>query len=237
MKAPELVLQHVYGVCERTSGDLLSEPLNVLSNGLFFLVGVMIYRYYHRHPDLKGKWIWDIHAMTFLIFTIGFCSTVFHLHPTPVTELMDITPIVIFIMIFFVSIITRIGRTNLFQTIICLMAFVGSTHILVGQFPNALNDSIGYLSTMTALVMIAVYLHMMRRPSSHQFLLAALIGVVSLFFRAVDNAVCGLVPTGTHFLWHSLNATLIYILMRQVIRNVNREARLQRIIRHATSII
>lgn len=237
MTSTDLILQHAHGLCERTSEGLLGEPLNALSNGFFIIVAIVIYRYYHRHPDLRGKWIWDIHALTFLTFTIGVCSTIFHMYPTPTTELMDIIPIVAFIMLFFTSIIVRIGKTNTFQTIICLMAFVGSTHIFVSQFPDALNDSIGYLSTMTALVVIALYLHMLRRPSSHQFLLAALLGVISLFFRAVDNAACGVLPTGTHFLWHSFNAVLIYILMRQVIRNVNREARLQRAARYANSII
>jgi len=237
MTSTQLVLQHAYGVCERHSDSLIGEPLNTLSNGFFIIVAILIYRYYHRHPDLRGKWIWDIHALTFLTFTIGVCSTIFHMHPTPTTELMDIIPIVMFIMLFFTSIIIRIGKTNTFQTIICLMAFVGSTHILVSQFPDALNDSIGYLSTMTALVVIAIYLNMLRRPSSHQFLLAALLGVVSLFFRATDNAICELVPTGSHFLWHSCNAAVIYILMKQVIRNVNREARLQRAARYANSLL
>lgn len=224
-----LLTQHFYGVCERTSESLYSEPLNAISNFAFIAVAIMIYRTYHNHQDLRGKWIWDIHILTLLIFTIGVCSFLFHIYPTPLTETMDAVPIVAFINIFFFSIIVRIGHTNLFQTIVCFLAFIGSTHILVNQFPNAMNDSIGYLSSMMALVAIAVYLHLLRRPSSHQFLLAALIGVVSLFFRVIDNAICEQIPTGTHFLWHSLNAVLLYILMKQVIRNVNREARLRRV--------
>jgi len=98
----------------------------------------------------------------------------------------------------------------------------------VHQFPNALNDSIGYLSSMIALIMIAVHLHLKARPSSQHFMLAAIIGVCSLFCRAIDREVCDMLPIGTHFLWHTLNATLLYILLKQVIRNVNREARLRR---------
>ena len=142
---------------------------------------------------------------------------------------MSLGFIVVFIVLFFISIIMRIGKTNLFQTIICIMAFVFTTHFFVTQFPNALNDSIGYLSSMGALVMIAIYLNMKRRPSSQQFLLAALLGVISLFFRSVDNGVCETFPIGTHFLWHCLNAALIYVVMKQLIRNVNREARIARL--------
>lgn len=203
--------------------------MNALTSIGFFIVAIAIYRYYHKHPDVKGQWIWDIHALTFLIFAIGTGSTLFHIYPHEITELMDIIPIVLFINLFFLSIIVRIGRTNAFQTIICFLAFGGSSHFFVTQFPNAMNDSIGYLSSMGALVMIAIHLHLNRRPSSHQFLLAALIGVISLFFRSIDNAVCEQLHVGTHFLWHSCNAILLYILMKQVVRNVNREARLARV--------
>ncbi len=221
-------LVHSFGLCERTAIGAFEEPLNVLSNMLFFAVAIALIRYYRTHPDLMGNWIWDLHILTGLIILIGVGSTVFHTLPNAITELMDIIPIVVFIVLFFTSIIVRVGKTGVFQTIICLLAFTGTTHFFVTQFPNALNDSIGYLSSMGALVMIAIYLHMKRRPSSHQFLLAALLGVISLFFRSVDNSACEVLSTGTHFLWHTLNAALIYVVMKQLIRNVNREARLER---------
>lgn len=221
-------ISHWYGVCERTSDGMLGEPLNVLTSFFFMFVAVNIYRYYHRHEDLDRRWIWDIHALTFLTFIIGFNSVVFHMFPNRTTELMDTLAIVMFIMIYFWSVLFRIGRCNPFQATIAFIAFVGFSHMLVAQFPNALNDSIGYLSSMIALIMIAVYLHLRARPSSQHFMLAAIIGVCSLFCRAIDHAVCPMLPVGTHFLWHTFNSMLLYILLKQIIRNVNREARLKR---------
>lgn len=229
-------LSHLYGVCERHAAGLLAEPLNTISNLGFIYVAVMIYRFYHKHEDVMGRWIWDIHAMTFLTFIIGVNSIIFHAYPTATTELMDTIPIVMFIMIYFTSILFRIGRTTIFQAIICLTAFVGFSHVLVHQFPRALNDSIGYLSSMIALIIIAVYLHLKARPSSSHFMLAAIIGVTSLFCRAIDKEMCDILPVGTHFLWHCLNATLLYILMKQIIRNVNREARLKRMAGDSSAI-
>ena len=144
--------------------------------------------------------------------------------------------IVLFIVIYFWSILFRIGRCNLFQATVAFIAFVGASHTLVAQFPNAINDSIGYLSSMMALIMIAVYLHLKARPSSQHFMLAAIVGVVSLFCRAIDREVCPMFPLGTHFLWHMLNASLLYILLRQLIRNVNREARLKRMAGDSSAI-
>ena len=229
-------LTHFYGVCERTSESAFSEPLNVLSNLFFIYVAVTIYRYYHKHEDVMHRWIWDIHAMTALVFIIGVNSIIFHMFPSTQTELLDTVPIVMFIMLYFTSVLFRIGKLNVFQGVICLVAFVGFSHILVHQFPRALNDSIGYLSSMIALIIIAVHLHMKARPSSSHFMLAAVIGVCSLFFRAIDQEVCEQIPTGTHFLWHSLNALLLYILLKQIVRNVNRVARLKRMAGDSTFI-
>ncbi len=221
-------LTHWYGVCERGGAGILAEPLNVLSSFAFMFVAVMIYRQYHRHEDLQRKWIWDVHALTFITFLIGFNSIVFHAFPNPITEMADTVTIVLFIILYFWSVLFRIGRTTIFQAAICFVAFVGFSHILVAQFPHSLNDSIGYLSSMIALIMIAVHLHLKARPSSSHFMLASITGVVSLFCRAIDRELCDIVPTGTHFLWHTLNATLIYILLKQLVRNVNRVARLKR---------
>lgn len=221
-------LTHWYGICERHGLGWMAEPLNVLSSFAFIAVAISIYRYYKKEEDLERKWIWDIHALTVLCFIIGVNSVIFHAFPTPTTELMDTLAIVFFIIIYFWSVLFRIGRCNLFQATICFIAFVGFSHIFVHQFPRALNDSIGYLSSMIALIVIAVHLHLKARPSSQHFMLAAIVGVCSLFCRAIDKEICSMLPIGSHFLWHTLNATLLFILLKQIIRNVNREARLRR---------
>lgn len=229
-------LTHWYGVCERAGLGPIAEPLNVISSFAFMFVAVAIYRHYKRHEDIEGKWIWDIHALTFITFLIGVNSVAFHAFPNQTTELADTLTIVLFIILYFWCVLFRIGRCTIFQALICFVAFVGGSHILVHQFPRALNDSIGYLSSMIALIIIAVHLHLKARPSSSHFLLASIVGVVSLFCRAIDREVCPMFPLGTHFIWHTLNATLIYILLKQLVRNVNRVARLKRMAGDSTMI-
>lgn len=230
-------LSHWYGVCERTVLGPLGEPLNVLSSFAFIIVAIAIFRHYRTHEDLYQKWVWDIHFLTVNTFIIGVNSVLFHTFPSRFTELLDTIAIIMFIMVYFTSVLFRIGRCNIFQAIISLIAFVGFSHILVHQFPKALNDSIGYLSSMIALIMIAVHLHLRARPSSSHFMFASLIGVVSLTCRIIDRELCEeTAHLGTHFLWHCLNATLIYILLKQLVRNVNRVARLKRLAGDSTMI-
>ena len=221
-------LVHKYGVCERTEPGIWAEPLNVSSSFSFFIAAIMLLRFYLNNKEITSKWILDIHILTGTLILIGAASVVFHMAPSYYTELADIIFIVLFINVYFFSVMVRIAGVQGASLFVVYMAFLGSTHILVDQFPNAMNDSIGYLSTMFTLIFIAFYLNIRRRPAARAFLIAAMIGVLSLFFRVIDNEICGSFKYGTHFIWHILNAVLIYILLKQLIRSVNRRARMLR---------
>ncbi|WP_349367359.1 hypothetical protein [Salinarimonas sp.] len=49
-------------------------------------------------------------------------------------------------------------------------------------------------------------------------LVAAAVFATSLVFRSIDVAICGWLPMGTHFLWHVLNAVVLFVLVRAAIR-------------------
>lgn len=49
-------------------------------------------------------------------------------------------------------------------------------------------------------------------------LAAAAVFALSLGFRSIDMATCGVLPMGTHFLWHALNAVVLFLLARAAIR-------------------
>lgn len=41
---------------------------------------------------------------------------------------------------------------------------------------------------------------------------------VSLTLRTVDEPLCGSIPSGTHFLWHVLNAVTLWLVSEAIIR-------------------
>ena len=47
----------------------------------------------------------------------------------------------------------------------------------------------------------------------HSFATSWGLFAVSSAFRTLDAAVCSLVPLGTHFLWHLLNALVLFLLL------------------------
>jgi hypothetical protein len=153
--------------------------------------------------------MWDVYFLNLCMVFIGLASVGFHMTPSFYTELADVVFIITFIIVYFTSAMFRIANLGKFAVVICMMAFLFTTNSLVKYFPNALNDSIGYLSSMGALIFIALFLNIKRRAAASSFLLASILGMVSLFFRVVDREVCDQLHTGTHFLWHLCNSLLL----------------------------
>lgn len=53
--------------------------------------------------------------------------------------------------------------------------------------------------------------------AGNALLIAAAIFAASLVFRSIDFAVCGWLPVGTHFMWHMLNALVLFALLKGAI--------------------
>jgi hypothetical protein len=56
-------------------------------------------------------------------------------------------------------------------------------------------------------------------PARRDLVLAAMIFTLSLALRTIDAAACEAFPLGTHFLWHLLNAAVLYVLLRAAMRH------------------
>jgi hypothetical protein len=58
--------------------------------------------------------------------------------------------------------------------------------------------------------------------AGRKMIVAACLFVVALSLRTLDMHLCPSFPLGTHFLWHLLNALLLYLLLRLVILHAPR---------------
>ena len=81
--------------------------------------------------------------------------------------------------------------------------------------PDALNGSHAYLPALAATLIVGA---LTRGPAGRLVLAAGLTLALSLVFRTIDNAVCPWFPLGTHFMWHILNATVLYLLLYAALR-------------------
>jgi len=74
-----------------------------------------------------------------------------------------------------------------------------------------------YVPTLFLMLVIGTVLYWRRLRGAAAFLVAIIVFLLSFSARTLDTQVCTAFPVGTHFLWHLLNAVLLYILVRTAI--------------------
>lgn len=205
-----------FGYCERIDGSFWAEPLNAVTNAAFVVAA------------LAGFWLWrrqgDRDPVTLvligLVFAIGIGSFLFHTIPNRWTLLADVVPIQLFAFGYFAFALKRFlglsGAITAFGTLVFLGLALGLSAAGRAILPVGMAGSAGYAAFLLGLSGVALALA--RRPAlRHQSQLLALAAgafAVSLTMRSIDNALCGSLPLGTHWLWHLLNASVLYLLLR-----------------------
>jgi hypothetical protein len=155
---------------------------------------------------------------------IGIGSTIFHTVATRGAILLDIIPIAIFIAGYLVLVWRRYLKFGLASAIAALAIFEVISFTLPSVTPPGfLNRSVPYLPALLMLIVVAALVQGKTRANSpeaaiaHWLWIAAGLFTASFFLRSIDIAVCRFFPFGTHFIWHCLNAAVLYVLLRAAI--------------------
>lgn len=206
-----------YGYCERLSDAFWAEPLNALTNGAFILAAFAGLVLFLR----EGRRDWPAELLIGLVFAIGVGSFLFHTMPQRWTLLADVVPIQLFAFFYFGLALRRFLKLSLAASVIGTLAFLGASLVLSDALapllPPAARGSAGYASFVLALFGIAAALWWRNRAVAVLIGAAGLVFAVSLTLRSLDGALCQTVPFGTHFLWHLMNALVLFLLLRAAI--------------------
>ena len=212
-----MLLKSIDIYCERIDSSFWSEPVNALTNLCIFIAGLYAYRIVtHFSPSKKKKYILCTSAMA-MITAIG--SFLFHTFANVLTMWMDIIPITLFQILSINFFLEFIFKTKLLYRIIFLFGFVFLSLFLHGEsFAKYLNGSLTYLPSIIVLIVFAIITTFKGYKNTGRFTLLG-VGVfcISIFMRSIDMKVCTDFPLGTHFLWHSLNGVLIFLLLKAMI--------------------
>jgi hypothetical protein len=139
--------------------------------------------------------------------------------------LLDVIPIAIFIYGYFLLAFRRFFGLGALAAAGITFLF-GVASYFVEANVHGLNGSVGYLPALAALMTFAALLALGIAPPSESaprgqtalgLAAAAAIFLVSLSFRTIDREICQTVPTGSYFLWHLLNACVLWLLLRTAI--------------------
>ena len=82
------------------------------------------------------------------------------------------------------------------------------------------NGSLGYAPALIFLGGVGVFHWLKKKEEPFVLLASAGLFVLSLTFRSIDMAVCEAFPLGVHFMWHVLNAGVLYLALRGLFLNM-----------------
>ena len=225
----------VYNYCER-GGDpgFWAEPLNAISNGAFIIAGLIAAWQLARSPrrDL-ALWEW---LMVVLVICIGIGSFMFHTYATVWSIPFDTIPISLFMLAYLGYALRRFAGAPWIVVVVALVGFFYSVKYMQGmQCSNELlpmtrgagkrcfNGTLGYTPAFAALVLVGTLLLVQGHRAAKYIFAAALLFLVAMTFRTVDYEVCrwavrGGRGVGSHFLWHTFNGLVVYVLLLGAIR-------------------
>ena len=219
--------RQIFAYCERALDPAFwAEPLNALTNTAFLLAAAAGLYQWLRAPRPRRRV--DL-VLILVVVIIGIGSFLFHTFATRWAVLADVLPITLFMLAYLVYACRKYLAWNWLASIIALVLFA----IALTQFEYAfrcnggpcLNGSLGYVPALFILLVFGALLHRSGHPAGMSLIVAGLVFAVSLAFRTVDREICELTdlfgtgPLGTHFIWHTLNALVLYLLLRAAIRH------------------
>ena len=194
--------------CERTGAAFWAEPVNALTNVAFLIAAFAAWWTFRR----KGGTDIFVLVLIALAALVGFGSFAFHTLATRGAMWLDVIPIALFVHAYLLFALIRFVGLRIDMAIGTVAGFLVASRALSSALPAGfINGSAEYLPALVALIAVGFLARVPRDRWTLQ--LAAGVFAISLGFRSIDLAICREIPLGTHFIWHLLNATVIYLLL------------------------
>jgi hypothetical protein len=213
------LLSSVDAYCERTDPSLWSEPLNAVTNAAFLVAAVLLWQTVESTRSAGATVAPSVRSLPALLGLIGLCSLLFHTVATVWAGLADTLSILLFGCVFLYAFLRHTAGLHLWIALLGAGSFTVASYFTPAFLPAGfLNQSGAYFPYIAGLLAIAVFLRATGRPGWRVFLFGISLFCVSLALRTIDPQVCDTFPLGTHFLWHVLNAGVLFLLARELLR-------------------
>ncbi|MBE7199959.1 MAG: ceramidase domain-containing protein [Parafilimonas terrae] len=217
----------VRAYCERSGPDFWAEPVNAATNAAFLVAAALAARRAAATDPVDRPCLF----LAALIAVVGVGSFLFHTLAVSWSMLADVIPIAVFIYTYLAVALRRFIKLAPVRVAAATAGFAlfgfaltpgieGLTGLNVSRLTNG---SIDYVPALVALFGMAWAVGRQREErfvgTGRRLTKIGLLFLVSLTARTVDQAACAVLPTGTHALWHVLNAAVLYALVATAIRH------------------
>jgi len=227
----------IFNYCERGQDPgFWAEPVNAVTNVAFLIAALLAAIELMRMPR-TSRGVSEA-ALVIMVGVIGVGSFLFHTYATRWASIADIAPIGVFMLAYVAYVLRRFVGLNWLLVLTGLAILVASLRyaatiqcnqqtllpITAAATSRCLNGTVAYLPALVALAASAVMLAALRHPSWRYLAGATALLFLAMTFRTLDFELCGITRTGgrvlgTHFLWHVLNASLLYVLLLAALRH------------------
>lgn len=191
----------VDGYCERLGPEFWAEPVNALTNLGFVLVALVLW------PRVRGLG----RLLAAVLAVIGLGSFLFHTFAQTWAGVADVLPILAFVLIYIFAAnrdFWNLAPWPALGVTLLFFPYAAITVPLFGLIPG-LGGSAAYAPVPLLIAIYAVLLRRRAPRTAKGLAIGAGLLVLSLTARTLDEPLCNLLPFGTHFLWHILNAAML----------------------------
>lgn len=235
MSEPSRWRQKIFGYCERGEDpSFWAEPLNAWSNGAFWLAAaafaVMLVLMKDRlrssaasntHASPLGNPVRDLWILIAMLVGIGAGSFCFHTFAEPWAGMADVGFIVLWVLWYLWVSARRVLRWSRRAVAGGLVLHLGLSVLLLIATNWFL---MSYLPTAGAAYLLALHAKRFPLPGRRLLLGSAIVFTVSMVMAGLDRPLCEWIPTGTHFVWHLLNAVALFLGSAGLAKNLHTRA-------------
>lgn len=194
--------EQIDGYCERTDFTYWSEPLNALTNLAFIIAAIFLWRRSAGVPMAR--------VLSAILFIIGVGSFLFHTHATIWASVADVAPIGVFILTYLFAVNRDMVPMGGWMAAFATALFIPYAAALVPVLNHIPFVAISNFYWTVPILLILYAMFLRRKPQiARGFLIGASMLAVSIIIRSLDEILCGVIPIGTHFIWHILNGIML----------------------------
>lgn len=206
-----MVEHHPYGLyCEHTD-FLIREPINTITNAAFFISALLLWRFWRQQQQVNQQSDYSSLTLIVLLVGIGIGSTLWHATQTRWGGFLDVLFIQLFLLFYLGSYFFYAAQWQRWKIFLAVPLFIVGSFYFPQVWPlEFARSSAVYIPSLLIVSLFAVHQYSHHKKISRYLAIAAAVFTLSVTIRASEKYLCAYVPFGGHFMWHFLNAIVLY---------------------------
>lgn len=209
MNTLEVLEKGMSTYCESGVGLFYTQPINTISN-----IALLISAYF-AYQLIKTNHINNrvIKILPFILAVTGIGSMLWHGLPNLLTSFADTLPLFAFVLVSLFFLLDKLLKKRVLVWQILLIFILVEIPFIFHILPS-FNGFLSYLIVLIFGVFVFYGLTKKYKTLTSDLTIVIVLFAIALFFRTLDHTVCSVLSIGTHFIWHILNALVLYLLIR-----------------------